>query len=170
MSPARSTPTLGIIALLSAWLGAVLVVGAVVAPAAFAVLPSRTLAGAVVGRVLPALFWSGALLGVLVAAMLRRDDRSRGARLASGIVMTLACLGAQLVVAPNIESARVAAAGPIDALAPSDPRRVTFGRLHGASVGLLAIAGLAAASALLLSAGAVAVPPTLTSRESLDHG
>jgi hypothetical protein len=170
MSSARATPALWTVVLLSAWLGAALVVGAVVAPAAFAVLPSRARAGALVGRVLPALFWSGALLGVLVAAMLRRDDRSRGARLASGIVMTLACLAAQLVVAPKIEHARVAASGPIDALAPSDPRRVTFGRLHGASVGLLAIAGLAAASALLMSAGAVTVRPTLTSRESLDYG
>ncbi|HET9799520.1 MAG TPA: DUF4149 domain-containing protein [Gemmatimonadaceae bacterium] len=170
MSSVRAAPALWTIVLLSAWLGAVLVFGVVVAPAAFAVLPSRTLAGALVGRVLPALFWSGALLGVLIAAMLRRNDRSRSARLASGIVMTLACLGAQLVVAPQIEHARVAAAGPIDALAPSDPRRVTFGRLHGESVGLLAVAGLAAASALLMSAAAVTARPTLTLRESLDHG
>jgi hypothetical protein len=170
MSASRAAPTLWIVALLSAWLGAVFVVGAVVAPAAFAVLPSRTLAGALVGRVLPVLFWSGALLGVLVAALTRAGDRARGARLASGIVMALACLGAQLVVAPSIEHARLAAAGPIDALAPSDPRRVTFGRLHGASVGLLAVAGLAAAVALLLSARAVTARPTLTLRQSLDHG
>jgi hypothetical protein len=170
MSVARTTPALWMIVLLSAWLGAVFVFGAVVAPGAVDVLPSRTLAGALVGRVLPALFWSGALLGLLVAALVRRGDRARGIRLAGGILMTLACLAAQLVVAPNIEQARVAAAGPIDALAPGDPRRVSFGRLHGASVGLLAIAGIAAASALLSTARAVTAPTTFTDRESLDHG
>ena len=52
-----------VITLLAAWLGATIIVGAVVAPAAFAVLPSRTLAGALVGRVLPPLFWSGVAVG-----------------------------------------------------------------------------------------------------------
>ena len=42
---------------------------AVVAPAAFAVLPTRTLAGALVGRVLPVLFWCGMLVGVGVAVL-----------------------------------------------------------------------------------------------------
>ena len=44
------TPALISIALVAAWLGAALVVAAVVAPAAFDVLPTRTLAGALVGR------------------------------------------------------------------------------------------------------------------------
>jgi hypothetical protein len=148
----------------------VVLFGAAVAPAAFAVLPSRTLAGALVGRILPVLFWSGALLGLVTGAVALLGGRGRGARLVSGALMTLACLVAQLGVAPSIERARVAAAGPIDALAPSDPRRVTFGRLHGASVGLLAAAGLAAAVALLLSARAATARPPLTLRESLDHG
>src|SRR5215213_9270463 len=51
------------VVLLSLWLGAAIVVAAVVAPAAFAVLPTRTLAGALVGRVLPSIFWSGAVVG-----------------------------------------------------------------------------------------------------------
>ena len=67
---------------LSLWLGAALVVGAVVAPAAFAVLPTRTLAGALVGRVLPALFWSGAAVGLLVAMLGR--DRGVSRRVAFG--------------------------------------------------------------------------------------
>ena len=45
--------------LVAAWIGAALITVAVVAPGAFAVLPSRTMAGAMVGRVLPALFIAG---------------------------------------------------------------------------------------------------------------
>jgi len=57
------------IALLAAWLGAACFVASVVAPAAFDVLPTRTLAGALVGRVIPVLFWSGVIVGVLVLWM-----------------------------------------------------------------------------------------------------
>ncbi|MDE3217575.1 MAG: DUF4149 domain-containing protein, partial [Gemmatimonadota bacterium] len=45
----------------SVWLGAAVLLAAAVAPAAFAVLPSRSLAGDLVGRVLPVIFWSGML-------------------------------------------------------------------------------------------------------------
>jgi uncharacterized membrane protein len=44
-----SVRLLGAAAVLAAWIGAALLVATVVAPAAFAVLPSRALAGAVVG-------------------------------------------------------------------------------------------------------------------------
>src|SRR6478752_7499323 len=143
---------LGVIALLAAWLGATIFVGAVVAPAAFAVLPTRTLAGALVGRVLPPLFWSGAAVGAFVAVMVRRSQRM--AALGAALVMVVASLAAQLVVAPRIEAVRVSAAGPIDALPRDDARRLAFGRLHGASVALLGLAGVAATVTLLLTARA----------------
>ena len=47
------------VALMSAWLGAALLTSASLAPAAFAVLPDRTLAGDVVGRVLAVVFVRG---------------------------------------------------------------------------------------------------------------
>ena len=53
----------------AAWIGAALITVAVVAPGAFAVLPSRTMAGTMVGRVLPALFISGMVIGILVAVV-----------------------------------------------------------------------------------------------------
>ena len=60
--------TLGLFALLlSALLGAGILFASVVAPAAFAALPSRSLAGALVGRVLPVVFVAGTLLLVLVS-------------------------------------------------------------------------------------------------------
>ena len=141
---------LTVVVMLSLWLGAAIVVAAVVAPAAFAVLPTRTLAGALVGRVLPTLFWSGALVGIVVA-LLSRAQPHGAARLASALALVLACLGAQLGVAPRIERVRVAAGGPIDALSRDDIRRTTFGRLHAISVALLGAASLAGAAATVLT-------------------
>lgn len=131
-------PLLAVVIVLSAWLGAALLVAAVVAPAAFAVLPSRTLAGALVGRVLPVLFWSA----IAIAAMAIPVHR------APRVAMVVSAAVAQLVIAPRIAAVRAAIGGPVDALAADDARRVTFGQLHGASVGLLGITMLAAAVAL----------------------
>lgn len=141
---------------LSAWLGAAVLAAAVVAPAAFAVLPSRSLAGALVGRVLPVLFYSGAVVGV-VSALLGRTAMSSTARLVAGAIMTTTCLAAQLLVAPRIERVRAAAGRPIDELAAGDPRRTAFGRLHGASVLLLGVAAMAGGAALVLTLRAMPV-------------
>lgn len=148
------------VVLLSAWLGAALLASAVVAPAAFAVLPSRTLAGALVGRVLPVLFWSGMALGVVVLLV----GRSIGAGLfgaGSAVALAGACAAAQLVIAPRIEAVRASIGGPVDALDLSDPRRQLFGKLHGVSVLCLGIAGLAALVALIvLARNLKTLPPT----------
>ncbi len=138
--------------LLAAWLGAALVVAAVVAPAAFAVLPTRTLAGALVGRVLPVLFWSGILIGALTALLAWPSVSHRGWRTAGALGLIGACAAAQLVVAPRIERVRAAIGGPVDALDPSDPRRQAFGRLHGFSVLWLGVAGISALVVLVLLA------------------
>jgi hypothetical protein len=142
--------------LLSAWLGAATLFSAVVAPAAFAALPSRTLAGALVGRVLPVVF----IAGIVVAAISLGLDRPRrgrlaGVRRAALLVIALACGAAQFYVGPRIDSVRRAIDGPIEQLAPTDERRVTFGRLHAVSVGWLGLAMIAAATALVLAS----IPP-----------
>lgn len=137
------------IVLLAAWLGAALLVAAVVAPAAFAVLPSRTLAGALVGRVLPVLFWSGIAVG-LVAAALTWAMPLRFWRTAGALTLVAACAAAQLVVAPRIQRVREQIGGAVDALDPSDPRRQAFGRLHGLSVAWMGLGGLAALLVLIL--------------------
>jgi hypothetical protein len=85
-------------------------------------------------------------------------------------VITGASLAAQIVVAPRIEAVRVSAGGPIDALARDDARRVAFGRLHGVSVALLSLAGVAASVTLLLTARAASAASPLTLRQSHDHG
>ena len=135
--PARFVPIVWL------WLGAALLFTAVVAPAAFAVLPSRALAGLLVGRVLPVLFWSGAVVGLVIAAS------AGGWRRAAALTLLASALGAQWGIAPRIERARQAIGPELERVAADDPRRVAFGRLHGFSVMLLGLG--------MLAAGAVAV-------------
>lgn len=137
------------IVLLAAWLGAALLVAGVVAPAAFAVLPSRTLAGALVGRVLPVIFWSGMAIG-LAATVLLRPLPARTWLGGSLIAFIAACAAAQFGIAPRIERVRAAIGGAVDLLDPADPRRQAFGRLHGLSVLAMGIAGLMALIALVI--------------------
>ena len=138
--------------LLSAWLGAATLFSAVVAPAAFAALPTRTLAGALVGRVLPVVFIAGIVAAVVTLVL----DRGHGGRLprvrrAAVIAMALACGAAQFGVAPRIERVRSQIDRPIEQLAEGDPRRVAFGRLHAISVAWLGLAMLGAATTVVLA-------------------
>jgi hypothetical protein len=143
------------ILLLAIWLGAALLFTLVVAPAAFAVLPTRTLAGALVGRVLPVLFYAGAIIGAGVIAIDVIMRSSSWSRTGAAGVAAVACAVAQTVVGTRIERLRAAVGGPLDALAADDPRRVAFGRLHAISVGWLGVAMLAAAVALGLAVRAL---------------
>jgi hypothetical protein len=137
---------------LSAWLGAALLAAAVVAPAAFAVLPTRTLAGALVGRVLPPLFISGLVVNALGALFVARAGGPLATpRVALAALAAVACAVAQFVIARRIEAVRAAAGTALDALAPGDPRRVAFGRLHGMSVLALGVAMVAAAVVVALT-------------------
>ena len=151
---------------LAAWLGAALLTAAVVAPAAFAALPTRALAGAVVGRVLPVLFLSGLAVGLVVSARLLLGDGDGGgyarARLVAAVVLAVSCAVAQFAIAPRIERLRASIGPSIEALSPDDPRRGTFGRLHGLSVLALGLGMLAATAATGLAAAAVLRGPRAT--------
>ncbi|GAC1516692.1 MAG: hypothetical protein NVS1B4_13090 [Gemmatimonadaceae bacterium] len=135
---------------LAAWLGAAVSLAAVVAPATFAVLPNRSLAGLVIGRVLPAIFVSGCLVGVGVAAAVMVAGGG-WQRLAAGLALALSCGGAQWVVSPLLERVRREGA-PLETLAPADARRLRFGRLHAISVACLALGGVAGVVALAYTA------------------
>jgi hypothetical protein len=153
-----TSAALASIVLLAAWLGAAVLVALAVAPAAFAVLPTRTLAGALVGRVLPVVFWSGMLVGLAVAAigwsMPNRLWRTSGA-----LGLVVACAAAQLVVAPRIARVREQIGGAVDALDPSDPRRQAFGRLHAMSVAWMGLGGVAALIVLVILIRQVSARP-----------
>jgi hypothetical protein len=136
--------------LLAAWLGAGILVAAVVAPAAFRVLPSRTMAGAIVGAVLPVIFVSGLVIGAVAIALETRAGArwARPAVAAPYVALIIGCIVAQFIVGPKIEAVRMAIGGAVDALDVADPRRVQFGRLHGFSVLWMGVAMFGAASAL----------------------
>jgi Domain of unknown function (DUF4149) len=137
---------------LALWIGAALLVAAVVAPAAFAVLPTRALAGALVGRVLPVIFVAGALLGA-VSALLAWSDGGAFARtrVVLPLAMSASCLIAQFVVYPKIDRLRAEMGPSIEALDPRDPRRLQFGKLHGISVAWMGVAMLAGGVSLILT-------------------
>jgi uncharacterized membrane protein len=140
------------ICLLALWLGASLFFAAVVAPAAFDVLPTPGLAGALVGRTLPWLFISGLIVGAVVMALEIRAPRPGGRVRAVGAgVMLLACAIAQFVIGRQIERLRREAGTPIGALSQEDPRRRAFGRLHALSVAALGMAMVAAVAAAVAS-------------------
>lgn len=142
-----------VVALLSAWLGAALLFAARVAPSAFAVLPARALAGALVGRVLPVLFLSGIVVGVVALWLTRRaaDAPWPTQRLLGAALLVVGCAVAQFVIGPQIDAARAAIGPSVEALATGDPRRIAFGRLHGISVMFLGIGMLGGAGTMLLS-------------------
>ncbi len=139
---------------LALWLGAAAFFSAAVAPALFAVLPSRSLAGLVVGRLLPVVLYAGVFVGLLVSItqVVSRGGWSYRGRETAAAVMVAACAVAQFVIAPRIERLRAQIPGPIEQLALDDARRVAFGRLHGVSVAWLGLAMIAAVVALLLTA------------------
>lgn len=141
--------------LVALWLGAALLTVAVVAPGAFAVLPSRALAGEMVGRVLPVVF-SGAILVPAAVFALDPAARRSGLSVTAGLAAAVAAGVALWVVNPRIAALRAAAVMPIDQLASADPRRTMFGLMHGVSVALLGLAMLALAALLVQLARAAA--------------
>jgi hypothetical protein len=149
----RSTPTVVELSVLALWLGAGLLFSAAVAPALFAALPTRTLAGVVVGRILPVIFFSGMAVGIAVVAiaLYSHGNWSWRGREVPGAVTALSCAIAQLVVSPRIERLRADIGGVIETLAPDDARRAAFGRLHGISVAWLGLAMLAAVVAAVMA-------------------
>jgi hypothetical protein len=150
----RAEPELLQLLTLAMWLGAAAFFSIAVAPALFAVLPSRSLAGEVVGRLLPGIFYAGMIAGAIVAVtQFRANDAWRWrTREMSSVVLIVACAVAQLIVAPRIARLRAEIAGPIEILPVDDARRVAFGRLHGVSVAWLGLAMLAAAVVVVIDA------------------
>lgn len=148
---------IGAASLLALWLGAALLTAAVVAPAAFAVLPTRALAGALVGRVLPVVFLGGLAVGVASAVLAAGGGGAFArARVVLPALTALLCAAAQFGVAPRIQALRAEMGPNIEALPQGDLRRAAFGRLHGVSVLLMGAAGLAAGAALVLTGIAAA--------------
>src|SRR5947208_2849308 len=113
MSSSVGGPSLLVrLTLFAFWLGGATLFSAIVAPALFDVLPSRALAGLVVGRVLPMIFYAG----ILIAAadiLIELRGQHHATRMATDVVMLVTCGVAQFLVAPRIERVRAAITGVI---------------------------------------------------------
>lgn len=135
--------------LIAFWLGAAVFFSAAVAQSAFAVLPSRELAGAIVNRNLAILNYAGIVIGlILLASSLLNKEKVNRLKLwiEQGLLLflTAACAFGQFVIGARLHNIRQQIGRPIDELATDDPLRVAFGALHGYSVMVLAFAMLAA--------------------------
>ena len=127
------------------WIGGLVTLGALAAPAAFEVLGARgaegrALAGSVVGETLRRFnlvtYTCAAvvLLSLTVRRVLGPRPRRFAIRFAGLLLMTAAALYAGVVVAPRIARAQQSIGAAPSTLDPADPRRVEFGRLHAQSV------------------------------------
>ena len=134
--------------LLSIWLGsAVFFIG--VAQSAFAVVPQRELAGAVVNRTLSILNYGGLIITVILIAtsfvVVRNSNRISvwGERFLL-LVVAAACALGQFVIGFWLSMIRGQMGRPVDEVAADDPLRIQFNNLHEWSVWVLT-AGMAAA-------------------------
>lgn len=131
--------------LLAAWIGAALYFSIVVTRAAFAVLPSRTLAGALVGQTLPVLYDTGMLVGTIlvVSASMSPTGIARSTSVLGGVVIVGLTAVARFLILTRIARLRLALPSAIESLPVDDPSRRAFGQLHAMSVGALGLAMLA---------------------------
>ena len=118
------------------WIGGLIFFAFVVAPAAFAVLPTRHLAGNVVTRSINILHWMGIISGLLfLASSLLYNQFSRGsvhamsARHLVIVLMLALTLISQFGIIPRMDTLR-ASLGEIDSVSPDNPARIQFDALH----------------------------------------
>jgi hypothetical protein len=151
--------------LLSAWVGATLFFGAVVAPAAFGVLRSfelanaNEIAGSIVTRCVSVVNITGFIIGLFILLCFFLAARPKGLRfllelLSAGIIVLATGIG-HWVIAARMRALRVAMSLPIDQVRPDDPRRVEFNHLHGYSVNTLLLAMIAALVTIVLISGRI---------------
>jgi hypothetical protein len=141
--------------LVALWLGGAVFFSFVVAPSAFAVLPTHELAGALVTRTIAFVNVGGFFISLLLLAtafvgrvgVARR--RARLVEIASLAVVAIACGVGQWIVSARMVALRAAMGQTIDRVALDDPARIAFNDLHGYSVALMCAGVIAGVIALL---------------------
>ncbi|HVB34633.1 MAG TPA: DUF4149 domain-containing protein [Patescibacteria group bacterium] len=135
---------------LGIWVGAIVYMAFVVAPAAFMTLPSMDQAGSLVGVVLTRLHWLGVISGVVYLGAAAARGRSLGALGRPGalavIAMIVLTLISQQVVMKKM-SRLGNEMGSIERTPATNPLRRQFDHLHVVSVrieGAVLLLGLAA--------------------------
>ena len=143
--------------LLGLWLGAACFLSFAVAPSAFAVLPSRESAGAIVNQTLAILNYSGIVSGLILLASsyLPKQNFSRVWLWSERILLlvtTAACAFGQFFIGWKLQNLHAQIGRPLDEIALDDPLRIAFNDLHGQSVTVLSVAMIAALIAFFLIA------------------
>lgn len=143
---------------LGVWVGAAFFVGLLLAPGAFATMPTRELAGNVVGMALARLHLLGYSCGALYLA-----GSVIAARSVSGLARPAAiCVIAMLLLTAvshhginaklaDLRAQMTADFGSVEATPRDHPLRSSFGRLHGISSAIELIVLLLGATALFLT-------------------
>lgn len=119
------------------WLGGITFLSFVVAPTAFSgILPSRHLAGTVVGTSLTKLHWMGLVSGIVFlvsslvySRMTTGSAHPFAARHVLLCLMLLLTLISQFGITPKMTALRTSV-GQIDSIPETDPVRVQFNALH----------------------------------------
>jgi len=144
--------------LLTIWLGAMIFFSFAVAPTAFAVLPTRELAGQVVSSLIGKLELIGLICGPLLLllqlfAWPRRETeaKARVLRVILLVVMTLLVAASRFWVSAKLHGLRAQIGGPIDDIPLTDALRVEFNALHGVSVSLMGATMLAGLVVIFLT-------------------
>ena len=142
--------------LIGLWLGAACFFIAV-AQSAFAVLPAREMAGAVVNRTLSVLNYSGLAIAIILilTSLIAIKDANRISVWAERILLFLisaACAVGQFVIGLMLLSVRAQMGRPVDEVAADDPLRLQFNNLHEYSVWVLMAAMGAALIAFFIVA------------------
>lgn len=142
--------------LIALWLGAACFFVAV-AQSAFAVLPSREIAGSIVSRTLMILNLSGLVLGaiLLLTSFVKQPEINRFRVWAERfllLILVAACAVGQFVIALWLSFIRSQIGRPIEEVAVDDPLRIQFNTLHDYSVWVLLGGMIAALLAFFLIA------------------
>jgi uncharacterized membrane protein len=136
---------------LTLWVGGLVVLGAIGAPAIFDVLAARhvasdrVIAGAVFGEILRRFHLLTYACGVvllgtlLVRGVMGPRPIMFAVRLAIAFVMLIASAYSGLIVSAKIARTQAEIGAAPSSLAEGDPRRVAFGRLHATSTGLAVV-------------------------------
>jgi len=127
---------------LTVWVGGIIFLSFVEAPTAFHLLPSRHMAGTVVGHSLGILHWIGLFAGVvflgssmLLSSLTTGTAQPLAFRHVLIVLMLILTVVSQFGISPKMTTLR-AQFGDIDTVPATDPGRMQFDALHVWSVRL----------------------------------
>lgn len=124
------------------WIGGIIFLSFVEAPAAFSVAPTRHMAGTLVGHSLSILHWMGLFSGVvylgssmLLSSLTSDSAQPFAVRHVLILAMLLLTVVSQFGISPKMAALRTSF-GDIDSVPVDNPERVKFDALHRWSVRL----------------------------------